>query len=139
MFRFKMCGIHVKQFAMLPANEIKEDVGVDFDVNFQHSMEDHMVRCDMKQIFHYGKEILVLLEVACDFKIHDEDWNEQVCTKEKTVIPKYFLECFVTHTLGTSRGILFCKTEGTPYNKLIVPPLDVNNLVKKDMIIEDEK
>jgi hypothetical protein len=35
-------------------------------------------------------------------------------------------------TIGTSRGILHAKTEGTEFNKFILPTINVNQLVEKD-------
>jgi hypothetical protein len=37
------------------------------------------------------------------------------------------------HTVGTIRGILHCKTEGTPFNALILPPINVSEMVTGDL------
>ncbi len=40
-------------------------------------------------------------------------------------------------TFGTARGILFAKTEGTPYQQLLLPPTNVDAMIKEDYVIEE--
>ncbi len=63
--------------------------------------------------------------------IHPDDW----ATFEKEdglQIPKSVMELLAVHTIGTSRGILFCKTEGTPFNSLMIPPINVAGMMKDE-------
>lgn len=74
------------------------------------------------------------LAITCEFEIEENDYKN-IHKNEKTVIPKELLEYFAVHTIGTARGILFCKTESTPYNYIIIPPLNVSEMIKDDMVI----
>ena len=58
--------------------------------------------------------------------------------KGKIIVPEMFLEHIAAVTTGTSRGILFAKTEKTPFNNFILPPLNVKELVQSDGIFEIE-
>lgn len=74
------------------------------------------------------------LAITCEFEIEENDYKN-IHKNEKTVIPKELLEYFAVHTIGTARGILFYKTESTPYNYIIIPPLNVSEMIKDDMVI----
>lgn len=41
-------------------------------------------------------------------------------------------------TIGTARGVLHSKTESTPFNSFLLPTLNVNELVKKDVVFKIE-
>lgn len=73
------------------------------------------------------------LAITCEFEIEENDYKN-IHKNEKTIIPKELLEYFAVHTIGTARGILFCKTESTPYN-YIIPPLNISEMIKDDMVI----
>lgn len=76
----------------------------------------------------------MILGVTCEFEIHEEDW-EKLNNNEEVVIPKELLEYFAVHTVGTARGVLFCKTESTQFNNVIIPPINVADLIKGNLVI----
>ncbi len=50
-------------------------------------------------------------------------------------MPKNFAQHIGVITVGTARGILHTKTEGTILNSLIIPSINVLELVPNDIII----
>lgn len=78
---------------------------------------------------------MLMLQITCEFEINPGDWKENLVNGETVTIPKDTLEYFAVHTIGTARGILHCKTEGTPFNGIVLPPLDATKLVKGDLKI----
>lgn len=44
---------------------------------------------------------------------------------DKFEIPKDLQKMLAVQTVGASRGVLFCKTECTPFANLILPPVNV--------------
>ena len=135
MTRFRMFGIHLDQFAILadktPANAMEMKVGV----NFKYADEGRKIACSAKFDFVHEQKALMVLAVNCEFEIQEEDFRKLRADK-KTIINKNLLEFFTVHTIGTARGILFCKTESTPFNSVIIPPINVSEIIKNDMVIE---
>jgi len=39
------------------------------------------------------------------------------------------------HTVGTARGVLHSKTESTPFNGLIIPPINVEQIIQEDIVV----
>lgn len=81
--------------------------------------------------FMQGKKIFLKIQVSCHFKIEEGSWN-QFIQENKLIIPKSFLAHIAMITTGTTRGVLFAKTESTQFSKFIVPTLNVVELIKED-------
>lgn len=133
MVRFRMFKISVVQFAIL-SREVAEGYNVGTSAVIKHTVDGGSVAVDMTFSFENGKEKAMVLEVLCEFGIHPEDL-QTMTSDNKVVIPKSALDLFLAQTVGTARGILHCKTEGTPFNGIIIPPINVTNLFSSDLII----
>ena len=134
MERFMMNRIAVEQFAILSKNLPAENISLSTELSFQYSVETSQIGCTASFMFNHEGELLLLLSVVCEFVIHPDDWAEFNEKGGEFAIPKSLLELLAVHTIGTSRGILFCKTEGTPFSELMIPPLN-----GREMIDEQEK
>lgn len=128
-----MFKISVVQFAIL-SREVAEGYNVGTSAVIKHTVDGGSVAVDMTFSFENGKEKAMVLEVLCEFGIHPEDL-QTMTSDNKVVIPKSALDLFLAQTVGTARGILHCKTEGTPFNGIIIPPMNVTNLFSSDLII----
>ncbi len=131
MIRFNMSKIAINQFAILKDSCQGNDITLSTDLSFQYSAETRQISCEVGYRFTTGEELFLILKSQCDFVIHPEDWatfekEEELC------IPKSVIELLAVHTIGTSRGILFCKTEGTPFNTLMIPPINVAGMIRGD-------
>ena len=134
MAKFRMFEIHADQFATLVKEMPNEDLGFNVGLSYKYANNGKIIACSSRFTFTSREEKILVIEVTCDFEIAEESWTEFV--KDKTVtIPKSLLEFFAVHTVGTTRGIMFCKTENTSFNKLIIPPLNVSDMVQGDLII----
>ena len=131
MIRFKMSRIAVPQFAILQDTLPQTSIELSTELSFQYSMEAMQIACGVNYKFRTDDSVFLILVCQCDFKIHPEDWKNMQ-TEDGLTIPKSVMEILAAHTIGTSRGILFCKTESTPFNSLIIPPINVENMMKDE-------
>ena len=134
MLRFRMTRIGIGQFAILSDNIPAESVQYAINVGFGYSVDAKSIAVELTFRYENAGEKLMVLSLQCEFQIHEEDWAKAI-NDSTLVIHKDVLEYFVSQTIGTARGILHCKTEGTPFNHLILPPVDVANLVKDDLVV----
>ncbi|MBE6291514.1 MAG: hypothetical protein E7091_03735 [Bacteroidales bacterium] len=135
MVRFRMFRINVNQFAILTDNLKQENIRLETKLGIKYSIEWKRLAVNMMFTFSSSEEKIMMLDVCCEFQIHEEDWNTFV-KGGNIVVPKGIVEYFVVQTVGTARGILHCRTEGTPFNHIIIPPLDVSGMVEGDLTIE---
>lgn len=137
MTKFRMFGIHLDQFAIL-CEDCKSEIGMNVSLNFKYADKGQRIACIAKFQFLADGQQVIVLDVTCEFEIQKEDW-EPFCTENEIRIPKELLEFFAVHTIGTARGILFCKTESTQFNYIVIPPVNVAEMGIKDLVIETKQ
>lgn len=134
MTRFRMFGIHLDQFAILNKEVRKEEIGMNVNLNFKYADGGRKVACIVAFDFFSASEKIMVLGITCEFEIQ-EDWK-QYHKGEKVIIPKDLLEFFAVHTIGTARGVLFCKTENTQFNHIVIPPINVSEMKLEDLVVD---
>lgn len=135
MIGFRMNRIRVDQFAILTDSIPPEDLSLGFSISFGVAPSIHEVCTTVRFDISHAESPLLILELSCFFEIREEDWNK-FKQDNKVIIPKGLLAHFGVHTIGTARGILHCKTEGTQLNAFILPPINVSERITEDIIIE---
>lgn len=139
MIAFKMNRISIEQFAIL-AQHLPEDnptLNLETSLSFSAAVESHITVAKMRFTYLHNDAPLLVLELTCQFELDQKSWNSLLHEK-KIVIPKDFLAHMAVHTVGTARGILFCKTEQTPFSPFILPPINVAERITDDFIIDLE-
>lgn len=132
---FTMTKIETKQFAIFEENYVKEEkLQMSVDLSFSVNTEKHIIGVSSKVTFSISDKLIVLLEVLCHFKIQEESWISFLHDYE-IKFPVDFLRHISMHTIGTSRGILHSRTENTIFNCIILPPINVTQIVTEDLII----
>ncbi len=134
---FKMNRVVVEQFAILRdvlPNDVPS-IQVTWGVTYGAIPDQHLVACKMR--FEYvdsDQQPILILELAIYYEIHPDRWHNFI-EDGKIVIPAGFQPTMMVHTVGTARGILFCKTEGSPLHALVLPPLNVQQLVQGNFTV----
>lgn len=134
MMRFRMFRINVEQFAILAENAQLEKLDIATGLEIKYSLEGKSLAIVMTFNFVSEEEKVMLLKLNCEFQIQEDDWNSQI-NDAKIIFPKNFIEYLVVQTVGTARGVLHCKTEGTAFNHIILPPMNVSDMINGDMIV----
>lgn len=129
-----MSRITVDQFAIL-ADNLPDKISMNMSYRFKYAENGRKVAVEIIFTFLNKTVKIMTLQLTCEFEINEEDYKTFI-TNNVVTIPKDLLEYFVVHTIGTARGIMHCKTEGTPFNGIIIPPINVSGAVKNDMVIQ---
>lgn len=127
-----MTGVIIDQFAIL-ADEYEKvrEWQVDVDLTTSFSLDPLEAAIKMKFLFRHQESKMLVLELTCRFKI---DGAEEFEVKDgNMIVPSGFVAHLAMHTVGTARGVLVCKTEGTPYSQYILPPVNVSEMIPKDI------
>ena len=135
MVRFRMFRISTGQFAILSTDAPQGDVDINTNMELKHTNDGSAIQVHATFSFNEKEKQVMVLDTTCEFAIHPDDLRS--ITKEgQVVIPKELIDYFIAQTVGTARGILHCKTEGTPFNGIIIPPMNVTGMFKDDMVID---
>lgn len=129
---FALQGIKTEQFAIFEENySPKKDIGLGTGLQFRIDSLNKQIGSFLSFEFIQSKKVFLKIQVSCHFKIEENAWNSFI-QKDKLVVPKDFLAHLAMITTGTTRGVLFAKTEGTPFSKYIVPTINVAEMIQED-------
>lgn len=130
---FKIVGIRTDQFAVLEENFVeKKKSDLITDLEFKANKEAHQIVASTTFTFKVAKKPFLILQISCHFIVSDESWNN--CFEGSiATFPKDFMTHLVVLTVGTARGILHSKTEGTAFNRFLLPTINVNELITEDI------
>jgi len=134
--RIALQGIKTEQFAIIEENYTlnnKTDLGT--ELQFKLDQKNHKIGVFLGFEFMQIKKVFLKIQVSCHFQIEENSWATFV-QENKLVIPKGFLAHLAVITIGTTRGVLFAKTEATPFSIFILPTLNIASIIKEDAIFE---
>lgn len=131
---FALQGIKTEQFAIFEENFApKKETGLGAQLQFKIDHINKQIGVFLEFEFKQGKKIFLKIQVSCHFKIEETSWDDFIQKKEsKLVVPKDFLAHMAMISIGTTRGVLFAKTESTPFSKFIIPTLNVLDMISED-------
>lgn len=130
---FNLLKIKTDQYAAFNENyNHNQIINLNTNLSFGLNQEDKVFLVSPKFTFEINKVPFLTIQVSCFFKIEDKSWGGFIKKKE-IIFPKAFVAHMAMITVGTSRGILHSKTEGTPYNELILPTLNVADMIPEDI------
>ena len=129
---FALAAIKTEQFALFEENfSPKKETSITTSLEFKINLEQKLIGVFATFSFEQAKKVFIKIQVSCHFNIDTDSWNSFL-QDEIMVVPQSFIAHLTMLTIGTSRGILHTKTEGTEFNKFILPTINVKSLVDKD-------
>ncbi len=138
MIKFRMAKINVSQFAILADTAPSDGISYSIGLGFKAATDAKRIACDFDIEFVNEDKPFLKLGVSCEFDIEPGDWDSRA-EKGPLTITKDELGFFANQTVGVTRGIMFCKTDGTPFSQFIVPPINLTTLIKEDFMIDPTK
>lgn len=134
IINFNLLKIKTDQFAVFEENFNKSEiVNLNTNLSFGLNSDDKVFLVTPKYTFEIQGKPFMTVQISCFFKIEDSTWNS-FKKKKQIVFPKDFVAHMAMITVGTSRGILHTKTEGTVFNEFILPPLNVSEMIGEDVV-----
>ena len=135
---FSLQDIKTEQFAVLEEHyNPKAKVGVSNTIQFRIEDIQKQVIVSIAFQFVQQKQTFLKIEVSCVFKIQDAAWSLLLETHPREIrLPRTLLAQLAMLTMGTARGILFAKTETTPFSKFILPTLNLAETIQEDAVFE---
>ncbi|CAM4144864.1 hypothetical protein [Flavobacterium weaverense] len=129
---FALAAIKTEQFALFEEKySSKKELNITTSLEFKINEEQKLIGVFATFTFEQSKKTFIKIQVSCHFNIEPNTWTSFL-KDNNVVFPKNFICHLTMLTIGTSRGILHAKTEGTEFNKFILPTINVNQLVDKD-------
>lgn len=135
MIPYRISKIETKQFAIFPDKFINGN-SVDIQTNYNFDIRSDLTHIRSTSVikFFQKEQLVLVLEIACYFDIAPEGID---FIKEQNKVPVEFLRYMATIVVGTARGIIHSKTEGTVLSSIILPPINLVDVIKADMDLKE--
>ena len=132
---FALRKVTTEQFAILEEGfNDKGKIKLNTSLRFAADASKKIVAVFALFTFYSDQKPFIKIEAGCHFSIKDTAWGAMVDNKtNKLNVPKGFLGHLAMLTVGTTRGILHTKTEGTCYNQYVLPTINVSEIIKEDV------
>lgn len=135
---FLLRNIKTVQFATVES-AYKESKAGDLRLKFNFGIpeEEELLACEANVEFLMDNQPVVIIKVRCEFEIEPSAWDSFVDSKEnKITFPKGFLRHLAVLTIGTTRGVLHAKLEDTPFDWMILPTVDIVDLIEQSLTFD---
>ncbi len=127
---FKLSRIQTEQFATIPGVKVGEEIGISAGIEYGMEKETNTILCKVTFNFISEEQQFMILHVRCEFSVAPEAWEGNYRNVEKKyVFPAEFMQHLGVITVGTARGVLHAKTEGTEFNKFFLPTVNLKEMV----------
>ncbi|NBP68200.1 MAG: hypothetical protein EBU52_05605 [Cytophagia bacterium] len=135
---FSIVKVITEQFAIIEkAFAETEEINLNTNLRFAIDRDERVVVVYVLFKFEQKDIPFLMVEVSCRFLISSKSWSAFIKDDVNTVIPKEFLTHLGMITVGTARGVLHTKTEGTGFNDFILPTINVVDMVKDDVSFKE--
>ncbi len=131
---FALSKITTEQFAVIEEglNE-KGVIRVGTSLRYAADEQNKLIAVFSSFSFESDKKPFMIVEASCQFKVTEDAWSDMLeLESNMLIVPKGFLSHLAVLTVGTTRGILHAKTEGTGFNKYVLPTVNITEIIKED-------
>jgi hypothetical protein len=134
---FAFSKITTDEFAITGETfDTTSDTSMNMNFTYGFNQAEQMIAMKVNCIFVQREKVILLIEVSCLFKIAVEHWPLLYNQEGNTLtLPHLAAMHFASLTVSTARGVLHGKTENLPINALIIPPINLNDFFKGDLMM----
>ena len=134
--QFKYSAIRTDQYAIFdcPSGFSIQNCSLNGEVQTANNYEARSIMIKVMANIRCDEKLILTLGVSSFFEIEENSWNAMISDGFVT-IPKDFLWHIGGLAVSTTRGILFSKTESTDLNRIILPIIYMDQVIKSDMKI----
>lgn len=137
--KYNFDDIRQNQFAVFPdklEDNSKLELSAQFEVSSNLTIHSDIsnLRCIVHLELKQKKDVILLIEVETYFSLTKDSWEKISDNTYK--LPADFIRHLALLSFSTVRGIVYSKTQDSESRKIILPSIDVNQIVKNDYIIE---
>lgn len=133
---YRISHIETIQFAIFPDNFVNgQEVMVNTNCGYNVRSDLNQVRNVISVNYIQDEKLLLVVQLACYYDIAPEGFE---AIKKEGKIPVDFLRYMGSISVGTMRGVIHAKTEGTVLNPVVMPPINLEDMIKNDLLIEDQ-
>jgi len=130
---FALLALKTEQFATFEDEFTEnEKLNLATELEFKIEINKKLFIVFATFIFNQDQKTLIKLRISCHFKIASKSWKA-LCDESKILFPKDFVAHMAMLTVGSGRGVLHAKTEGSNLNRFLLPTINVTSFIDQDL------
>lgn len=135
---YRFTELDLKQFATFEDGyaEDSREIAISCKFTFAYNFSQNIVCCTNSVSIAKEGDVLVKADLDAYFAINPES-VAAISDAGAVVLPPELQAQFASLTYGTLRGVIFAKTLGTPFSKIVLPPNDVLEVMKTPLCIQN--
>lgn len=136
---YSFAGIKVEQFATFKCDteDLVRDKSYNGDIQVFGNYNERIVGIRFLSELSFGAKIVMKVITVSLYELSLKSW-ELLKKNNSVVIPLDLLWHFGGLAVSTTRGIVYAKTEGTDLNRCILPPLHIDKIINKELVITSD-
>ena len=129
-FKFRIVEISIPQFATFESDFNSNVEDVEFETNYSYGIkpEDRLFIAILSISFFQEKRIVVKIEVNVTFEL-DKDTFDSYMYADKFCMSAQQLKILTSILYGSSRGVLAAKLENSSLKNIILPLVDLDDVM----------
>ena len=126
---YRFIKLDLVQFATFEADYVDDGESLELESSFRFSYDfkDDVVCCITTVVITKKKGSVLKAELNAYFKIQSESVASMM-EDECVVLPINLMIQLASLGYGSMRGVIYAKTMGTPLEKIILPPNDIQHI-----------
>lgn len=126
---FRFIKLNLNQFASFVDAYVAEEMSLELSSSFQFSynFDNNVVCCTTTVIITNETNAVLKAELNSYFNIQSKS-ADSMMEGDCIVLPIDLMAQFASLGYGSMRGVIYAKTMGTPLEKIILPPNDIQNI-----------
>jgi len=132
---YKISHIETTQFAIFPDNYINgQQVLVNTNCGYNVRSDLNQVRNVISVNYTQNEKLLLVVQLTCYYDIAPEGVDS---IKAEGKVPVDFLRYMGSISIGAIRGVIHTKSEGTVLNPVVMPPVNLEEMVQNDLMLSE--
>lgn len=138
---FRLAQIKTEEFAVIDGvYQPGKETFVGSQLNYGFIIQSLVIIVNGKFSFSQDENPYLLLGLTCWYQMSPKDWD--IFFEKETgrlTLPMQVAQIFANLLVGTARGVVHTKTEGQPFHTVVLPPINLNELIKTDILMEPNR
>ncbi len=137
-YKFSFAKLITQEFALIENNFApRKEVNTNINLSWGGNAESRVIGLAVKILFEIEKQPFIIIKVEGQFVIHEETWAKAFNPENKELfLQKNFMAHLGMLVIGSTRGILHAKLEKTPFNQILLPSINVQQMFPEDVRIK---
>ncbi|MGV0854825.1 hypothetical protein ACTS9E_04425 [Empedobacter brevis] len=137
MIEIGMISGKIEEFATFDNDKFKDidDIIVENGIGIKFNFKDHIIAVTYTLLYKIEDNAIVKLKTRHEFDFGEDSWSK-FYTEDRFIIEHSVLKYIGDLSIDSSRGMLITKLNDTKYKELIIPLIQIENIIDEGIDLD---